>query len=129
MRNCDAPRETLIKGIKIHEDVHVLSGKRPLCKTIYYADHEIFGQNDKGDGGGGIKFHQNNVNYLKVGLSVLIDCVFSGGVINAMYHFHASTSAFAEFWNDTFWSDKTTKKYFSKENLAYLHSGIYQNNC
>jgi hypothetical protein len=108
-RNRDAPRATLIKGSKIHEEVHVLSGKCPLCKTIYYADHESSGQNDEGGGGGGIKFYLNNAKYLKVGQSVWVDRVFSGGVINAMYHFHASTSAFAEFWNDTFWSSQTTQ--------------------
>ena len=29
-----------------------------------------------------------------------VDHVFSGRVINGIYHFHASSSAFAEFWND-----------------------------
>ena len=35
--------------------------------------------------------------------------MFSGGVINGIYHFHASSSAFAEFWNDTFWSSQKTQ--------------------
>ena len=38
-----------------------------------------------------------------------VDCVFSGGVINGIYHFHGSSSAFAEFWNDTFWSSQKTQ--------------------
>jgi hypothetical protein len=82
-----------------------------LCKTIYYADHESSGQNDEGGGGGGggIEFYLNNAKYLKVWWSVWIDCVFFGGVINAMYQFHTSTSAFVEFWNDTFWSSQTTQ--------------------
>ena len=39
-----------------------------------------------------------------MGQSIWIDCVFSGAVINATYSFHASSAAFAEFWNDSFWS-------------------------
>ena len=38
-----------------------------------------------------------------------VDHVFSGRVINGIYHFHASSSAFAEFWNDTFWSSQETQ--------------------
>ena len=34
----DIPRVTLIKGSTIHENVHVLTGKCPKCKTIYLAD-------------------------------------------------------------------------------------------
>ena len=108
-RNHDIPKATLIKGSTIYEDVHVLSGKCPLCKTIYYADHESFGKNDDEDGGGSVKFYLNSAKYLKVGQSVWVDRVFSKGVINGMYHFHASASAFAEFWNDTFWSSQKTQ--------------------
>jgi hypothetical protein len=113
-RNRDIPRATLIKGSKIHEEVHVLSGKCSMCKTTYYADHESSGQNDDDDDGGGgddgsIKLYLSNAKYLKVGQSVWVDRVFSGGVINGMYHFHASASAFAEFWNDTFWSFQKTQ--------------------
>jgi hypothetical protein len=56
----------LIKGSKIHEEIYVLSGKCPLCKTIYYRDHESSGHNDEGSGSGGIKFYPNNAKYLKV---------------------------------------------------------------
>ena len=35
-----------------------------------------------------------------------------------MYHFHASASAFAEFWNDTFWSSqKTQSRKFSQRQI------------
>ena len=86
-----------------------------MCKTTYYADHESSGQNDDDDGGGdggddgSIKLYLSNAKYLKVGQSVWVDHVFSGGVINGIYHFHASSSAFAEFWNDTFWSSQKTQ--------------------
>ena len=39
-RHHDTPRATLIKGSKVYDEVHVLSGKCSRCKTIYYADHE-----------------------------------------------------------------------------------------
>jgi len=84
----------------------VLSGKCPQCKTIYYADHETSEPIDKD---GGTKFYLNNAKYLKVGQSVWVDHVFSGGVINGIYHFHASSSAFAQFWNVTFWSSQKTQ--------------------
>jgi hypothetical protein len=44
-----------------------------------------------------------------VGQSVWVDRVFSGAVINGIYSFHASSAAFAEFWNDTFWSTQKTQ--------------------
>ena len=53
---------------------------------------------------GSTRFYLNSAKYLKVGQSIWIDCVFSGAVINATYSFHASSAAFAEFWNDSFWS-------------------------
>src|ERR1700689_4386928 len=109
-RDRDIPRATLIKGTKIYEEVHVLSGRCPLCKTIYYADHETSAPIDKNRGDdNGTKVYLNNAKYLKVGQSVWVDRVFSGGVINGIYHFHASSSAFAEFWNNTFWSSQKTQ--------------------
>jgi hypothetical protein len=39
-RDRDVPRVTLIKGSRIYDNVHVLSGKCTLCQTKYYADHE-----------------------------------------------------------------------------------------
>ena len=88
----------------------MLNGKCPLCKTIYYADHETSAPIDKDSGDdNGTKFYLNNAKYLKVGQSVWVDRVFSGGVINGIYHFHVSSSAFAEFWNDTFWSSQKTQ--------------------
>ncbi|KIM87977.1 hypothetical protein PILCRDRAFT_63011 [Piloderma croceum F 1598] len=102
-RDRDIPRATLIKGTKIYEEVHVLSGKCPLCKTIYYADHETSAPIDKNSGDdNGTKVYLNNAKHLKVGQSVWVDYVFSAGVINGIYHFHVSSSAFAEFLEDKF---------------------------
>jgi len=75
----------------------VLSGRCPQCKTIYYADHETSSPIDEDNDDSGTKVYLNNAKYLKVGQSLWVDHVFSGGVINGIYHFHASSSAFAEF--------------------------------
>src|ERR1700683_1892809 len=66
-RNHDTPRVTLIKGSKIYEEVHVLSGKCPQCKTIYYADHETSAPIDTDDDDSGTKVYLDNAKYLKVG--------------------------------------------------------------
>ena len=92
----------LIKGTKVYDRVHVLSGKCPICETKYYADHESSQHNRVQDGR--TRFYLNSAKYLKVGQSIWVDCVFSGAVINATYSFHASLAAFTEFWNDSFWS-------------------------
>jgi len=85
----------LIKGTKIYDRVHVLSGKCPICETMYYSDHESSQHNGVQDGR--TRFYLNSAKYLKVGQSIWIDRVFSGAVINATYSFHASSAAFAEF--------------------------------
>jgi hypothetical protein len=43
-----------------------------------------------------------------VGQNIWVDRVFSQAVLNGTYHFHASLSAFAEFWNTSFWSTQST---------------------
>jgi len=62
-----------------------------------------------------------------VGQSVWVDRVFSGGVINGIYSFHASSAAFAEFWNDTFWStQKTQSRKISRRQIwhAYVQESL-----
>lgn len=96
----DIPRVTLIKGSKIHENVQVLTGYCPSCNTKYFADHEhVLQPNNKHT-----KVYLNSAKYLKVGQSLWVDRVFSNTVLNGMYSFHASASAFTEFWNNSFWS-------------------------
>jgi CxC5 like cysteine cluster associated with KDZ transposases/CxC6 like cysteine cluster associated with KDZ transposases len=109
-RDHDVPQVTFIKGTKIYDRVHVLSGKCPTCETKYYADHESSQNN--GVQNGSTRFYLNSAKYLIVGQSIWVDCVFSGAVINATYSFHASPAAFAEFWNDSFWS---TQEHNSKK--------------
>jgi len=87
-------RVTLVKGTKIYDKVPVLAGHCPKCKAIYYADHEHFVDER------------------------LVDRVFSGAVLNGSYHFHASFSAFMEFWNDSFQSTQyTTSRKFSQRQV------------
>jgi len=50
----------------------------------------------------------NGAKYLKVGQKLWVDRSFSGAVIGGTYSFHASSAAFAEFWNDSFWSTQET---------------------
>ena len=51
----------------------------------------------------------NSAQYLKVGQSLWVDYIFSSGVVNGTYSFHASVSAYAEFWNNTFQDNQQTK--------------------
>jgi hypothetical protein len=95
----DIPRVTLIKGSEIYENVQVLTGYCPSCQTTYHADHERVlpvQEEDKHT-----RVYLNSAKYLKVGQSLWVDRVFSNAVVNGMYSFHASASAFTEFWNNT----------------------------
>jgi hypothetical protein len=103
-RERDAPSVTLIKATKICDNVPVLAGQCSKCDTIYHADHERFKNKD----GTFTKLYLNSAKYLKVGQKIWVDRVFSGAVLNGTYHFHASLSAFAEFWNTSFWSTQST---------------------
>ena len=105
-RNCDVPQVTLIKGAKVYDRVHVLSGKCSTCDTRYYADHKSSKNTDIVDERR--RFYTNSAKYLKVGPSLWVDRSFSGAVINATYSFHTSSAAFTEFWNDSFWSIQET---------------------
>ncbi|TDL17112.1 hypothetical protein BD410DRAFT_816582 [Rickenella mellea] len=102
-RDRDAPRVTLIKGSKMHANVHLLKGTCKGCKTIYYADRESFDED-----GEKMRFYLNTAKYLKLGQNIWADRTFSSSVVNGTYSFHASSSAYAEFWNDSFWSTQNT---------------------
>jgi hypothetical protein len=103
-RHRDVPKVTLIKGTKIYDNVPVLSGQCSECQTGYYADHERSRNADDT----WTKVYLNSANYLKVGQNIWVDRMFSGAVLNGFYNFHASASAFAEFWNASFWSEQMT---------------------
>ena len=91
------PEVTLIKGTRVFKDVAVLSAHCPRCKTAYFVDHETYGPpNDRQ------KTYLNDAIYLKIGQNTYGDHVFSKAVINAVFSFHASTAAIAEFWTNSF---------------------------
>ena len=96
----DIPRVTLIKGSEIYENVQVLTGHCPSCQTKYLADHERVLQDDNRH----TRVYLNSAKYLKIGQSLWVDRAFSNTVLNGMYSFHASASAFTEFWNNSSWS-------------------------
>ena len=53
------------------------------------------------------RIYLNSAKYLKVGQSIWADRVFSNAVVNHMYSFHASASAYKEYWNNSFGADKS----------------------
>jgi hypothetical protein len=98
----DIPKVTFIKGTRIYDNTLVVSGRCPQCQTKYYADHEstptLGNQNSRS------RYYLNTAKYLKIGQQLWVDRIFSGAVLNGAYSFHASSSALAEFWTDSFWS-------------------------
>ena len=104
-RERDIPMVTLIKGHTVHQNVPVLTGKCPKCETLYAADHERF--KDTSTVQNNFKrVYLNSAKYLKIGTSLLVDRLFATSAINAMYNFHASASAYAEYWNNTFGTEQ-----------------------
>jgi hypothetical protein len=91
---------TFIKGTKIYDKVFVLSGRCPKCHTKYYADHESVLQSESSNTWR--RFYLNSAKSLKIGQQLWVDRVFSSAVLNSAYSFHGSSSAFAEFWSDSF---------------------------
>jgi len=92
----DIPLVTLIKEDTVYQDVPVLTGKCPTCDTTYHADHDRF--RDKHQIW--TKSYLNSARFLKIGQSLWVDRKFSHSVLSAIYNFHASASAFMQYWND-----------------------------
>lgn len=103
---CDIPLVTLIKGHKIYKNVSVLTGKCPECNTFYSADHERFFDNSQ-EAQQPKRVYLNSAKYLKLGSNLWVDRLFSSSVINAMYSFHASASAYSQYWNITYGTRST----------------------
>lgn len=97
-KECDIPQVTLIKGNDVSHNVQVLSGWCPTCETTYFADHERFKTNVTLWN----KVYINSAKYIKIGQSIWVDRIFSKAILNSIYSFHASVSAFAEYWNNTY---------------------------
>ena len=90
---------TLIKGTDIFKNVQLLSGYCNTCETIYYADHEHTASTVNTEA---MQLYQNTALYIKVGQKLWVDCKFSTSVMNGTYHLHASTSGWANYFNDTY---------------------------
>jgi CxC5 like cysteine cluster associated with KDZ transposases len=99
-RDRDIPHTKLIIGTTTHNNVPVLTGKCPTCDTHYAADHERF--LDPKDNITVKRHYTNNAQYLKVGQNLWVDRSFSKAVMNGMFSFHASSQAYAQFWNNSF---------------------------
>jgi hypothetical protein len=102
----DIPLVTLIKSHKICKNSPVLTGRCPGCDTLYSADHERF-LHKFGDSQQPKRVYLNSAKYLKLGTELWVDRLFARSVINAMYSFHASASAYAQYWNITFGTKST----------------------
>jgi len=44
----------------------------------------------------------NSAKYLKVEQKTWVDRLFASAVLNGMYSFHASASAYTKFWNNSY---------------------------
>ena len=102
----DIPNVTVIKNFVMHENALVLTGKCPVCQTLYHADHER--SPDPARNNHWNKIYLNSARYLKVGKNLWVDRSFSKAVMSAMYSFHASSAAYTEFWNHSFWKVQDT---------------------
>ena len=106
-RDRDIPLVTLIKGHTVHQDIPVLTGKCPRCETLYAADHERF--KDTSTVQNSLKrVYLNSAKYMKIGKTLWVDPLFATSALNAMYNFHGSASAYAEYWNNTFGTEQIT---------------------
>ena len=91
---------TLIKGSTVDLSVYVLSGHCDRCGTDYHADHDRI--KDLDDASKFKKQHLNSARYLKLGQTLWTDRTFTESVLNATYSFHGSSSAFVDYWNESF---------------------------
>jgi hypothetical protein len=103
----DVPEVTLIKNSVMYKNVPVLTGQCSTCQTKYLADHERAIENSAQDKHS--KVYLNSAKYLKVGQNLWVDRLFSNGVVNGMYSFHASAAAYKEYWNDSFWKQQSNQ--------------------
>ncbi len=98
-RQRDVPLVRMIKGFTVHDNTPVFSGHCKGCKATYYADHE---KAQYGDEGQHARLYLNSAKYTKIGQNLWVDRAFSNAVLSGMYTFHASATAYAEFWNNAF---------------------------
>ncbi|KAF9492985.1 hypothetical protein BDN71DRAFT_1508964 [Pleurotus eryngii] len=98
LREQDTSQVTLLQGGQCFKNVLVLAGRCSICRTLYWADHERFTQ----DNGDDVCLYLNDAKYLKVGKSVWVDRLVFRAIVNANYSFHASAAAITKFWHFSF---------------------------
>jgi hypothetical protein len=98
----DIPKVTLIKGVDAYRAIPVLTGECTRCGTLYSADHERFTEVVTSEERHNHRVYLNSAIYIKIGQSLWVDRVFSNAVVNGMYSFHGSASAYMEYWNNSF---------------------------
>ena len=91
----DIPNVTLIKNTTVYKNVAILSALCPACDTTYHVDHDIV----RSPSGGRAQVYLNSASYLKIGRRIWVDRIFSSSVLKGMYSFHASATAYMDFWN------------------------------
>ncbi|KAF9470336.1 hypothetical protein BDN70DRAFT_902190, partial [Pholiota conissans] len=98
----DSTNITLIEGTTITESdsAYLVCGQCTHCHTLYHPDHE----NYTPENGQTQEVFINSARYLKIGDHIWIDRVFSNAVLGGMYNFHASASAYMQYWNECFGS-------------------------
>jgi hypothetical protein len=69
---------------------------------LYSADHERLSEKVTGEEDRHKRVYLNSATYLKVGQSLWVDRIFANAVVSGMYNFHASASAYMEYWNNSF---------------------------
>lgn len=98
-RDRDVSTVTLLDGTSVIGNAIAIAGECTKCKTRYHADHEDYKLDDA-------NFTQecfvNSARYLKIGSQLWADRHFTKAVYSGMYHFHASASAYTQFWNDNY---------------------------
>jgi hypothetical protein len=92
----------LIRGSQTYNYAYPLSANCPSCGTIYTADSEHSPANN-------FECYINTARYLKLGTHTWADRRFCTGVVNGMYSFHASSSAYMEYWNHTYVTQPTSR--------------------
>ncbi len=110
----DVPKVILIKGSTCIAKAYSLIGQCDKCKTIYTADHESY--SDPINKETQKTLFINSAKYLKVGSNIWVDRVFSNALLNGIYSFHASASAYTQYWNNSF-MDAGSKKHLGRKQV------------
>ena len=124
------PKVNLIRASDLVK-AWVLHGHCDRCKTSYYADHTRFRESDTDEWQRSIL---SSARFVKLGQSTWADRAFTTSVLNATYSFHASTSAFAEFWSTSFGDQANTTvtrrhvwQAFISESIAMVAQDLPEN--